>query len=643
MSSRALRKLQGNDLGALELPENLSEEDTDVQPQQNRSKKNKKKKPAVENLFELLNEAEDQLPEDDGNVSEEVDTKPDIVINQTSKQKKKKKKRKKGKEKEVTEAENSAKDDEDEIDASIREVNRILNNGNLGEGEISAAADVNYNASNKALLSVEHKHLNPENELKRIFGSRTIREEGTRRRGQMRRRQKVSWMAQPTDSWPPIGKTGLSMRLKETKDGCQYFLFEHNQQYQKVQFEFYDAVESLNPQNIENILQLQPYHIDALIQLSEVFRMSEDLNMAAEMIERALYSMEMSFHSLFNMATGTCRLEYKYRENRSLYLALFKHIGSMGQRGCNRTALEFTKLLLSLDPDNDPLVALLLIDFYAIRSGEYEFLVRLYNEWEAHRNLSQLPNFAFSIPLAYFHQGESNKADEMLQDSLLMFPGMLSPLLDKCGVQADQSATHVYFKDAEYSQPDALKQLIALYVGRCYACWKLPEVMEWLEKNVKTVIDRVEKKDPLIETYKQRRLSRYKGTPRNIYRHILMSEIPTATATLPQDVASTVLSFDPLPPLDSVEAYRRPARPNRAQTDGNAFSMFLRSLMPNFNPNEPAPEQGAAGGVEGNQLRQGVGALMDAMRDLLNNIRMAEPPIENQEENEEERDLEEWD
>jgi hypothetical protein len=55
-----------------------------------------------------------------------------------------------------------------------------------------------------------------------------------------------------------------------------------------------------------------------------------------------------------------------------------------------------------------------------------------------------------------------------------------------------------------FSQPDALKQLIALYVGRCFACWKLPEVMEWLERNVKSVIDQVEKKCPLIETYKQR-------------------------------------------------------------------------------------------------------------------------------------------
>ena len=32
--------------------------------------------------------------------------------------------------------------------------------------------------------------------------------------------------------------------------------------------------------------------------------------------ERALYAMEMSFHPLFNMATGQCRLDYRRPENR---------------------------------------------------------------------------------------------------------------------------------------------------------------------------------------------------------------------------------------------------------------------------------------------------------------------------------------
>lgn len=36
----------------------------------------------------------------------------------------------------------------------------------------------------------------------------------------------------------------------------------------------------------------------------------------------------------------------------------------------------------SLDPDNDPMCVLLMIDFYALRCEEYTFLIRLFKEWE---------------------------------------------------------------------------------------------------------------------------------------------------------------------------------------------------------------------------------------------------------------------
>ena len=36
----------------------------------------------------------------------------------------------------------------------------------------------------------------------------------------------------------------------------------------------------------------------------------------------------------------------------------------------------------SLSPDDDPLCALLMIDFYAIRAEDYAFLRQLYLEWE---------------------------------------------------------------------------------------------------------------------------------------------------------------------------------------------------------------------------------------------------------------------
>ena len=36
----------------------------------------------------------------------------------------------------------------------------------------------------------------------------------------------------------------------------------------------------------------------------------------------------------------------------------------------------------SLDPDSDPLGVLLMIDHFALRSDQHQFLIRLFDEWE---------------------------------------------------------------------------------------------------------------------------------------------------------------------------------------------------------------------------------------------------------------------
>lgn len=138
---------------------------------------------------------------------------------------------------------------------------------------------------------------------------------------------------------------------------------------------------------------------------------------------------------------------------RALYIALFKHLSFVGQRACHRTALELCKVLLSLDPEGDPLAMVLVVDLYALRSRQYSWLLRLAQDWEGTRNLSQLPNFAFSTAVAHFQLAHSGSqpvdltaADEALQQALIMFPGVLTRLLDKCSVQADAKVTgHSFF------------------------------------------------------------------------------------------------------------------------------------------------------------------------------------------------------
>ena len=61
--------------------------------------------------------------------------------------------------------------------------------------------------------------------------------------------------------------------------------------------------------------------------------------------------------------------------NRVFAECLLKYIDILGRKGCNRTALEFCKLFLCLDPEADPYGVLLRIDFYAIRAKEASYLL----------------------------------------------------------------------------------------------------------------------------------------------------------------------------------------------------------------------------------------------------------------------------
>ena len=64
------------------------------------------------------------------------------------------------------------------------------------------------------------------------------------------------------------------------------------------------------------MLNRHPFHIDAMLQLSEICQMGEDTQMATELVERALFALEATFHPMFNIAAGNCRLDYKHQTNR---------------------------------------------------------------------------------------------------------------------------------------------------------------------------------------------------------------------------------------------------------------------------------------------------------------------------------------
>ncbi|RWS29137.1 hypothetical protein B4U80_11082 [Leptotrombidium deliense] len=477
------------------------------------------------NRFELLSVtnsfSDTEAKEDDDNESSnktcnDLEADKSRLEKQMSTESLKKKKKKKKKLRQQKSVENELNTpDHDDIEASINEVNKILGHCvTLDERkEEVKSSDVKSNALK--LFCIEHRNLNPDNELKRIFGSKTVASEqsvSNRRKARGRVTPHRSWILANPRNLQTIGKPPINMQLVKTegegKDAELHFNFVHSKTYQNIQFQFFNAVESYNPENLVALLNTYPFHIDTLIQFSDVCRMGEDIQMAAELIERALHSFETILHPSFNVTQGNCRLDFRVPENRSFFIALFKHILFVGQRGCNRTALEFCKLLLGLDPNGDPLCVLQMIDFYAIRSGQFDYLVELYDSWRDSRKLWLFPNFRYSIALTYFLKSQSasandcsailDEADKHLKEALVLFPNVLLPLLDRCSVEPDSEVLKYpcFARSKHVSQ--SLQHLSSIFIGRNFMLWKEKETMAWMERNVREIVTEYKANDPLI-------------------------------------------------------------------------------------------------------------------------------------------------
>ncbi|XP_076764371.1 nuclear localized protein 1 [Xylocopa sonorina] len=579
MSTRYMKKLYGGDM----LPEKDSENESEMETSIIGNIKSK-----TFNLFDVL---------DQNNEINEKENEEEQVVEDTHIDKAKRKKRKNRRKKlETSKAEQivgDKEDDIDEIERTVREVNKLLGEPLPGcSSEITDNLQWVEQKSKENILMVQRKHLNPYNELKRIFGSKTVQAEQNNRRNRGRLGHlKRTWLVSARDNWPPINKSSLSMSLDLTiksSNNVQYFVYDHSPSYRQIQLKFLEAVESSNSENIVNIFNAYSYHVDTLLQLAELCKLNEDLATAAEFTERALYCLECAFHPLFNFTTALCRLDYRKQQNRALFITLFKHLNFVGGRACYRTSLEFCKLLLSLDPEGDPLAVILSLDFYALKAKEYEWFIEFCNLWGNARNLTLLPNIAFSLALAHFHVNNKTAADEHLQNALIMFPGVLFPLLEKCSIQSDETVkAHDFFNSkAIMSTSPALEKLQNLYVVRSFRLWKETDILPWLRENVYTVLNRVDSKDNYVKYCEVKRGKCYQGKlPKNILRHIILSDIKDITVNV-QEVQNdgSVLSHDPLPPVDSIDIYKRPiANAGTPRTSSNLLSLFFQSLLTDMN------------------------------------------------------------
>ncbi|CAD6590415.1 MAG: hypothetical protein TREMPRED_005726, partial [Tremellales sp. Tagirdzhanova-0007] len=496
----------------------------------------------------------------------------------------------------------------DDPSAGMDEFDRALAEIKLKFGEESVTVGAGSSRGNEIaseskrfmtfrnLLSVDPKNLDADAELRRFFGSKVIA--SSAQSGPNRHRPTASsklryTISKAKPSYPPATSlAGLGMReltadeidevydrreLEMVDQGEKWFTFEHSGPWREIERQFLGAVRSHDPNELMALLQVYPWHVDTLLQMSEVYRLQSDIGAASDFAERALYAFDRCLIPAFNVLSGSSRLDFDRVENRPMFTALHRIISYLGRRGCWVTAFNFAKLLFALDPLGDPHGASFWLDFLAIKSNNGPWLLTILEQREtmpAAAALHAYPGIAYAKALALRAQEDvekskdRSKSDASLRVAMQTFPQVISILADKIGASLPAEArSHSSLQiEAGYTDtPSNVMHLLShIYVARSEALWKEASNVSWFISQVTAVFPTINSssakslqsdalammqisRDPLDETL---------NVPLFICRHVLCSESTSWLGFLPREVTSRPFNaHDPLPPTTAVTIY----------------------------------------------------------------------------------------
>ncbi|KAG9228647.1 transcriptional repressor TCF25-domain-containing protein [Amylocarpus encephaloides] len=575
MSSRQLRKLQQQrELEKAKLraeEEEESEEDPVAKLQS---------KPS---LFAALGNQDDDDDEDDEDENvldkpkEEVKLESSIAAPPKSKKSKKKKKKGKSKPKEeVAEISNEV----DEIDAAIQE----LNVKKSAEGPEATPVNPEYKRI-CALLGINAQHLKVANEMRNLFGRTAIevRDDPGVPTGRAARRQRGqnqqvdletvlkgrhlpgkglpeitlrrNTFIQGKEDWPKAPTGGLAMLLvddQRTCDGTVEFRYDHNDEYQGTQQAFHGYVEMGDPQNLIGLLQQNPYHISLLIQVSKVAKDQGDHALSADLLERALFTFGRVATTLFTtqLTAGKARLDFARPENRELWLAGYQYIKSLVMKGTYRTALEWAKLLLSIDPEGDPYCMRLMIHHLALRAGEFNWLLDFYESkipsiQDASRlkgATTETSHFTPSLAFAAMSLKEGTQCRKFLTESMQKVPWLFARMFKELDLDVPPSIWGIE------PRTDAESLFTELYIKQTKDLWNTPAATALLMEIAHTI-----SKVDLARLPKLRNAE----MTLDVVRFVYLDNTPALMSLAPSRLLhrSNNSDSDPLPPDKNIFSY----------------------------------------------------------------------------------------
>ncbi|KAF2846323.1 Nulp1-pending protein-like protein [Plenodomus tracheiphilus IPT5] len=580
MSSRALRRAQ-RELEEKQIQKKLAQEEHDDDDESEEEVAPKAR--AKPSLFAMLGDdggGEDDDQDDDAedevgvdstrSKQDELETAPAPASSKKSKKKKKKAKAKAA----TTNAGRDAAPKEslsglDEIDQALLALNLTANGRSTDDTEQQDALSAEKQQLFK-VLSIDNQNLHAANEMKKLFGRAALQateEEarprqrggpqggiaaaiagrnapGNRNLASIGLRRNI--FIQGKEEWPRATSGGLGMEIVERRaDGSVEYRFVHNGMYQEVQRQFQICVGSMDPERMIQLLQHNPYHISTLLQVSEIAKQQRDNATASELLERALFTFGRSVHSTFsgNLAAGKARLDFRRPENREFWLAVWRYIMTLGVRATWRTALEWARLLIAMDPEQDHYCLRLIIDQLALRGREPQAVVDLVEADYLQRLWKVPPNLAFSVALAHDRLKQPQEARSTLRNAIKEYPWLAARLCRELDISPIPKPIWGREPNGDYQE-----LLCQMYVPKAKDLWNTTEGTSLLVEVCYSFEEELGAgEDPYW-------LAQIPET--DLARHVILSDDQNLISLLDTRVKSKYTSVsDPLPPDDSIKSY----------------------------------------------------------------------------------------
>ncbi|KAL5346093.1 hypothetical protein ACLOAV_009124 [Pseudogymnoascus australis] len=645
MSSRQIRKLQQQrELEQAKLRE-AAEEGSDEDEQEDY------RPPAKASLFSSFAALQDEDNDDDDDDDEEtkIDEKTHMSSDEAepspppkkAKKSKKKKKKAKAKAQEATEDKKpGAKDDGDDIDAALRELNVNAEKAGQEPQPPPIPLDPNYEGM-CTLLGVNSQHLKVGNEMRNLFGRTAIENNdeaggpvprGGRRRQRAQQQQvdletalkghhapgkglpeltlRRNIFIQGKEEWPRATTGGLTMAMVDDMqfvDGTIEFRFVHDNAYEAVQNQFRIFVEMGDPQNLIGLLQRNPYHISLLLQVSKIAKDQSDHSLSNDLVERALFSFARASTSLFatKISLGKARLDFARPENRELWLAGYHYIRSLTMKGTYRTAFEWAKLLLLLDLEDDPYCMRLVLHHIALRAHQFEWLIeassrRMFADDRAFMEDFQLP----SVALAHMHLKHGAESREVLGRAIKKFPYLFCLLFKELNL--DDAPPSIW---GILPRGNGEEFFSSIYIRQTKDLWGTPEATSLLVE-VAHAVGKSDPKDivPISDLCMDL----------NAARFIYLDNTPALMSLVPSQIMHRLPNSDsdPLPPEAEMNIFSHPTQRLAFATgadgmapDGALEGFFdpvaaIRQFIPGWTGPPPETERLLPGAIDAAPIQE---------------------------------------